>query len=376
MSNLTRSLIVIIAIVLIVAGVFYYGNFNINGRQSSEVVKLGAILPLTGNEASVGVAIKNGLELAVKKMNGSGGSKFEIIYEDSHSDPETAISAYKKLTQIDGVKEIFTSISGVTLAVAPLAEADKVIIVSVTTASSKISQAGDYIFRHNLLPQDETRALASKIYSSGVKELPLIVVNGEAVTYRDDFRKEYESLGGKISLVEMYTKGSRDYRTELLKIKELKPQAVLSVGYATETGLILKQAKELGLDAQWYSLYTAEDPKVLDIAGKSAEGLIYSHFYNASSTASDFLKFRDAYQSAYGVAPVPASALAYDSINILFTTLKKCDRVDTDCVKMALYKTQNYSGITGKITFDQNGDTKKAIVLKTIKNGQFVVLEQ
>jgi len=364
--------IILILIIIVIA-------FSTNNNQANSV-KVGAILPLTGKEANIGQSMKNALELAKEDINRNGGinsKNLKIIYEDSQSDVNKALSSYQKLTQIEGVKEIFTAISSVVLSIAPIAEKNKILNLAMGSAAPKISEAGDYTFRHNLLPQDESMTLANYIYNSGIKQIPLLVVNTESgVSYRDEFKKDFESLGGKISFIEMYEKGATDYKTQLTKIKAMKPKEIVTLSYAAEMGIQFKQAKELGLNVQWFAVYTAEDPQVLSLAGSAADGIIYTHYYDASSTDPLFTSFNAKYVSEFKIQPLPYSGLAYDFLKVLGKVMNACGEASsTICVKDGLYGTQNYQGVTGSISFDKNGDTKKAIIMKTIKNGQFVKLE-
>ena len=279
-----------------------------------------------------------------------------VVYEDSKGDTATGVSAYQNLN-FKNVKIITTTLSGVTLAIAPLAEKDKVILFNIGSASPKISNAGDYTFRHNLLPQEEIEFLANYLYTHGYKEIALITVNAEAgISYRDYFIKKYEKLGGEIIADEFHEYGATDYRNILTKIKDKNPKAILAIDYPNELALVLKQAEELSVKTQWFSVYDKEISSFLELAGNTSEGLIYSHFLKESSRFID-----------------PYAALAYDSILVIAEAMSNCENPeDTLCVKDELYKIKDFQGATGKITFDNNGDTHKEIIIKTVKNGQFV----
>jgi branched-chain amino acid transport system substrate-binding protein len=373
-KNKKVIILILILLLIIIGALIIKTNLN-----SQNLIKIGAIFPLTGKEASVGESMKNALDLAVSDINSSGGingQKVSIIYEDSQSDVKRGVDAYTKLTKTDNVREVFSTIGGITLAIAPLAEKDKVLSLSVSTAATQISTAGDYTFRHNLLPQDEISFLAGYLISKNIKEVPVLATNSEAgMSYYDFFKKDYESLGGKIVLFEKYEKGSIDYRLILSKIKGLGYNNVIDFAYASEMGLTFKQAKELGMNIQWYTVFTTEDNQTINLAGSAANGVIYTHFYNPDKNNKIYYAYSSEYFDKYGIEPNSYSGLAYDFIEILFDNIRKCKTAgDTSCIKNELYKTQGYEGVTGKISFDQNGDTRKEIILKTIKDGQFVKL--
>lgn len=371
------KIVIVIVVLIIITGCIIYSKQS----NSIDILKIGAILPLTGKEATAGESMKNAIELAVDDINKRGGintKKVSVIYEDSQSDSKRGLAAYTKLTKTDNVKVILTSVSGVTLAVAPNANSDKVLILSIGTAATQISDAGDYIFRHNLMPADEIDFLAKYLISKNIKDVPVLVTNSEAgVSYYDFFKKDYEALGGKIALTEKYEKGSIDFKIPLLKIKSSGLSNVVDLAYASEMGIMFKQAKELGMTVQWYGAYTTEDNQTIKLAGPTANGVIYTHFYNPDIANPLHSQYLNSYLVKYGVEPNSYSGLAYDFVKILLDKIKMCDDINnTVCIKDGLYKTKNYEGVTGKISFDQNGDTRKEIILKTIKDQKFVKFEE
>lgn len=369
-TKIIGGIIVLTIIVLIV--VFYK-------PVPKGTIKIGALFSLTGTTSSYGEHMKEGTDLAKDEINAQGGikgRKIEIVYEDTQGDTQQGITAYQKLVNIEGLKVLLAGISNVVLGVAPLAEQNQVLVFAIGTAAAQISEAGDFIFRHNLLPQTEAKVLADLVYNKKeYKEIAGIFVNTESgVSYRDEFKKNYEELGGNIKLIEMYEKGAADFKTQLTKIKASGVKAVFAGSYIKELGYILKQSKELGLDVQWFSAYVAEGPEVLDIAKDSANGLIYSHFFNPESPS--IKEYQKKYEERYGKSSEFYAALAYDNVKILAEVMKKCSNPeDSVCIKSELYKIKDFPAVTGKITIDDKGDTSKEIVIKTIKNGQFVPYE-
>jgi len=374
--NKTTKIILFIVAILIVLGGIWYGT----SRKPAEkgAIKIGAILPLTGKTSYIGEYMKEGIELAKDEVNTQGGvkgRKLEIVYEDSQGDTQKGLTSYQKLVNIDGLKILLSGISNVILGIAPLAEKDHALVFAIGAADPKISAAGDFIFRHNLLPQTEMKVLADLVYNKkGYKQMAGIFVNTESgVGYRDEFKKNFEALGGEIKIIEMYEKGAADVRSQLTKIKATGVGAVMAGSYTQELGYILKQSKELGLDVQWFSGYPAEGPELLKIAGDTANGLIYTHFFSPESSLLLVVEYQRKYKERYGKISESYAALAYDNVKVLAEVMKKCSNpTDSTCVKNELYKVKDFAAVTGNITFDQNGDTHKEILIKTVRNGQFV----
>ncbi|MFA6268702.1 MAG: ABC transporter substrate-binding protein [archaeon] len=371
--------VVFVAIFIFNSTALFSLNFN-STNTPVESIKLGVIIPLSGAMSYYGDYVPKGMALALDEINSSGGvrgQKLELVFEDSVGGAQAGVNAYNKLSAINDINYYIAQVSDVILGIAPIAEKEKKILVAMGSAATKISSAGDYIFRHNLLPLDETKKLADFIYNKkGIKEIAVLAVNAEAgVSYSSALKQTYEALDGKVISNEFYEKSGKDYKSVLLKLKSSGVQAVFAASYPVELGQILKQAKELDLNVQWFSMYSIEIPALLEIAGPSAEGLNYTHFYDVDSNSLKLKNFVNKYLSAYGVKPEYNAALAYDTVHVLAKAMSHCENPeDTVCVKDELYKIHDFSGITGAISFDENGDTRKEVFIKTVKDGKFVKL--
>ncbi len=387
--NLTLFLIGVILVLvlglLIAPGSFndeglFVGSLNSGGGNNGDQVLIGAIFPLSGQLAYTGEYMLGGTEIAIKKINSLGGingKNMRIIYEDSQSDTAPAVSSYQKISQVEGTKIYLTTLSGATMGIAPIAEKNKDVLLNIGSASTKISDAGEYVFRHNLMPKDEIIFLAGQICNNfNYKEIILLYVNAEAgVSYKKLFEQEYAKCG-KIIMEETYALTDSDFKTQLSKIKQSKAKAVLAITYSKEAGTIFNQAKELGINVQWFGVYSIEGASLIEVAGKNAEGLIYTS-YPIDANSKEYLEFKQEFINKYEKEPEAYSILAFDSVLVLAEAIKHCiNPNDSVCVKNELYKIKNFKGLTGEISFDSNGDTKKTIILKTVKNGNFVPYEK
>jgi len=345
--------------------------------ESKDVVKIGVIIPLTGKLSYIGEAEMHGIELAIETVRVETGLDIEVIFEDSQGQPDQAVTAYHKLKTIDNIKYIIVAQSSSVFAVAPLAEEDKTVLLTISTLSPKISELGDYIFRHNLYPADDAEFLAESICTKlGHKKIGYIMEDTEsAKTYFPVFKKKFKELGCSISIQEIYNTETMDFRTLLLKIKDSGVETVFAYSHAIETATMMKQSAEIGLELQWTSMFILEDQIVIDTAEKFAEGAIFSSMYNVDSKKTIVREFRDQYILKFGEKPITFSALAYDDILIYANAFSRCpDLTDTECVKDSMYQLE-IEGVTGSIWFDEKGDSHKSLILKTIKDGEFVALE-
>lgn len=344
-------------------------------KQTTEI-KIGAILPLTGDAAFYGESIKNGLDLAAKQINSHGGIKganVHLIYEDSRALPAEGVSAFQKLVSIGGVKAIIgDAVSSVTLAFAPLADKQKIIVMSPLSSAPAISEAGDFIFRN--VPSDLVNGKSAAdflIRDKGMRKFGVLFVNNDfGLGLKDAFAQRTAQLGGEVVATEAYDPGSSDFRTQLTKIASANPEAVFIVGYS-ELAQALVQAKEMKMTCTFIGTGLMEDPTILKNARDAANGVFFTQLgYDPTSKDSAVMKFVDGYKREFGVEPNIIAAYGYDALMVLSFAMNKSN-LSPDDIKEQLYAVKNYSGVTGEISFDSNGDVTQPMGVKKIENGKF-----
>ena len=349
-------------------------------KKDSMEIKIGAILPLTGDGAKYGQSAKRGIDLAVEEINGSGGvrnRKLRIIYEDSMLDPKQGVSAISKLVTVNKVPAIIGAMaSSVTLAIAPIAEKNNVVLLSPASSAPEISKAGDYIFRNTYSDIYEGPKISSYAYDKiGSRRSAILYINNDfGVGLSKAFQESFVGLGGKIVAAETYEQGSSDFRTQLSKIKQSEPDSIYLVGYA-EIGPILRQAKETGMSHQFLSCIMFEDPKILEVAKEAAEGVIYAYpAYNPEGNQHGVTNFVQKFRQKHNKEADVYAASSYDALKILAHAIN-LGGFKAASIKEALYSVKDFPGVTGATTFDSNGDVTKPIGIKQVQNGKFTWLE-
>lgn len=344
-------------------------------RTNSNETIIGAILPLTGDAASYGISAKEGYELAIKEINSIRPERKVVLrIEDSKAMPKEAVNAYMKLKSTDNPPIIFGLLSSPeVLSVAPIAEKDKTIIFSSGASSPLISSAGDYIFRN--VPSDllEASLMAeTAIKKLGLKKVAILYINSDyGIGAQTKYKQKYEELGGKIVAEESFTANQTDFKTNLLKIKNSNPDGIYFIGYK-ELGRMVKQAKELNIKAQYLSNALFEDPEILDIAGKSADGLIFTTFYFDPGSSDERTKnFVNQYKKQYGKIPDGFAVAAYDAVHVVFNAIGD-NNVTSESIKSNLYAISVFKGLLGDFKFDSFGDVILPVKLKTVINHKFV----
>lgn len=327
--------------------------------KDTSPIKIGWMGPLTGDVATIGVATKQAAELAVKEINDAGGvdgRQLVLVAEDAGCDAKTASNAGNKLINVEKVTAIVGGFcSGETLAVAPVAEQTKTVMVSPASTAPSITTAGDYIFR--VVPSDsyQGKFAANYVYNTLNKRKAAVLFAKADYTeaLAGVFAEEFKKLGGEVVLTDSFLQTARDLKTQLSKIKDSGADVLYFSTY-TEAGVAgLKQAQELGLNIQIVSADPMDDPKFYGAQG--AEGGIYTK--PVSLTNEDFkTKFMAAYNAKEVSVYVPQT---YDTVKLLAAAMAKSGS-NTEALKTELYNVKNYEGVSGKIGFDQNGDVTTA----------------
>lgn len=340
-------------------------------KKGQEEITIGVILPLTGDGAKYGEEAKNGIELALEELK---EPKIKILYEDDQGTSSGAVSAFNKLTSSAKIPVIIGPMfSSTALAIAPLGEKNKVVILSPSASSPELTKAGDYFFRN--WPSDvyEGGEMGRFAYNTlKLRRVAILSVNLDyGVGLTNVFKKVFESAEAKTLTVENYDQGATDFRTQLSKIKSLNPDGLYLPGYYAEIGLILRQARELGIKAQFLSGVGFDNPKILEIAGSAAEGVIFARpYYDPESQDSRVKRFAERFTRKYKTPPGIYAAHAYDALDILAEAIKK-GGYSADKIKAALYSIKDFSGVTGDTSFDENGDVAKPIQIMKVIDRKF-----
>ena len=273
------------------------------GKKERKVINIGVILSLSGDRGAYGKSSKKGIDLAIEEINNSSETyKINPIYEDTKSQSRDAVSAIEKLTSIDKVKIIIGPISSSeVLAIAPIAERNKILLLSPGASSPEITNAGDYIFRNVSSDLYEGALMAEFAFDSiKLKNISIVFINTDyGIGVEETFRNKFKTFGGIILQSISYNDGTRDFRSIALKLKQNKADAIYLIGYK-EMGIIVKQFRELGIKTRVISTAIFEDPDILKTAGKSAEGIIFTSItFDPDPTNPRARKFVNSFENNY-----------------------------------------------------------------------------
>jgi branched-chain amino acid transport system substrate-binding protein len=343
--------------------------------DEKEVIKIGIVLPLTGSAAVWGKNALNGINLAMEEINANLNSKsheLKIVVEDSRSESKNAVSSLEKLITQDNIQIVIGDIASSSfLAMAPIANNNKVVILSPGASNPEISLAGDYVFRNWQSDALEGAIDAAFIFNSLKRNRVAIlnVNNAYGSGLANAFKTKFEELGGKIVSQQTFEQESNDMRTQLNKIKQANPEIIFMPGYPNEMATVLKQSKELKTGFRFLSTQAFDDPTIIKIAGNAANGTIFSIPAPPDSNNKVVYNFNKKYQIKYGVEPGVCSNTGYDAINIIVKAINNGVRKGQD-FKNNLDSLKDFEGAAGKTTFDENGDVKREFIFLNIVNKQ------
>lgn len=366
------------ALVIVVAVLVWVTGKQAGNIQNPNVIMIGAISPFTGEGANYGKVARTGIDMAVDEINAQGGirgAKLAVKYEDDKGSATDALTAFNKLATIDKVPAVLGPFySGNVLAVAPEAERRRVVVLSGSATSDNITKAGEYIFRTCPSNVAQARTIADYAYKNlNLKTSFVLYRNVEyGVTLRDAFDKAFKTVGGKVVGVEAVPADATDVRAQLAKVKAANPPFIFAAVHYAEGGVLLRQAKELGITSTIIGTDGGYDPQLLKIAGSAADGSYWVTIGWGDTTSNPMVSgFIDRYRKRYGEEPGSYSGLYYDAAHVLAVAMAAATKIDGPELQRALLSAQ-FTGPTGVTRFDAFGDVDKPFAVYRIEAGKFI----
>ena len=347
-------------------------------------VQLGAIEILTGPNAAYGTAIRAGLELALEEIHGRGGvlggRRVNLIVEDSAGNKDQAINAARKLIGRDRVVAIIgPTLSNEMFAVGPVANERRVPIMGTSTTANGITEIGPYVFRTSLPEADVIPVTLRAAQARGVKTIALMYANDDAFSKSgfDVMKAAAEKAGLTIVTIEAFGSKDTDFSAQLTKVRALKPDAVGISALVEPVSGVLLQARQLGFGRETLFIggNGSNSPKLGEIAGQAADGLIVGSPWFVGKTDEANARFVAAFQAKNGRLPDQFAAQAYDAMYIMADALNRAGEADSGKLRDALAATRT-SGVMGPFSFTPGRDpaSTEGVVVLEMRGGKFGVL--
>lgn len=356
------------------------GGADKTPAKSNGAAKMGVISYLTGAGAAYGESIRQGLELARDEINAKGKVKIDLVFEDSKGEKNEAINAANKLIHKDNVLAILgPTLSSEMFAIGPMVNQEGVPIMGTSLTVEGITEIGDYVFRNSLpesaaIPQSIKRAKAKY----NLKKVAIMYSdnNDLAVSGYKTIQQTLKEEGIEVLGVETFADKNTDFSAQLTKIATLKPDAIMVAGLYQEAALILKKARELGINVPVVGNNGFNSPQLIKSAGAAADGAVVASPWFPGKEDPKVKKFIADYKAKYNKEPDQFAAQAYDALQIMAIALEKSgSTTDRKKLREQLAAVKDYDGVTGKFAFDAKRNPAMDVNVLVVKDGKFTELK-
>ena len=365
--------------VLLGAGALALSPLAARAQQASGApYKIGVTYPLSGPQGAWGQLIVPAIEIAVAHANAAGGVNgrpLALVVEDSKGNPEAAVSAMRKVVQVDGVQAILTIFTNVVSAQMPLAQQFKVPLLSPVEAPGLTAKSGNWVFAHSSLLSRNLPLLEQRWKNKGVKRIFGFYPNTPIAPYGSGLIQAAADRIGAVHENVLFKLGDSDFRSLIIRAKAFNPDAIMIWGHGTpDEGVIMKQARELGVTTQMYNGSATPTVKSYrEAAGKAMDGLIYSGFKYDRASA---LRLIDDYKTKLGFEPDFAALEVYDMINMVAAGIK-ANGYDGEGIRKYVASLKDFKSIGGGlVSMDADGQTENPVGLYLVKDGEKAVFEE
>lgn len=354
-----------------------------SGGSSDETIKVGVIGCFTGDVASYGNATLNGVRLYVEELNAAGGidgKKVELVEYDDKGDATEAVNAYNKLVSADNVVAIIGSVTSTpTIAVSQASEADGIPIITATATHLDVTAYGGNMFRACFIDDLQAKTMVNVAVANGVKTAAVIYNNSDSYStgLYDSFVKYCGENGIEVVAAESYGKDATDFSAQLTNISAKSPEVIFAPDYYNVVYLVLKQAREMGIDVPFYGVDGSDG--VLGIEGADPaylEGLLFCNHYTTADESEIVQNFLKNYKEKYNEDPASFAALGYDSALIICNAIEKAGVSEASPEAYAAIieaiRASETDGVTGHITYEnEDGTPSKPTKVIKVEGGEY-----
>jgi branched-chain amino acid transport system substrate-binding protein len=348
--------------------------------DTADTVNIGGLWALSGSTASYGVVQDNAVKLAIDQRNAAGGIDGKEVTYTNYDDKGTGEESAAGTTYLaeNGASVIIgPATAAETFAAQPQAENMKVPMVSpsITTDGAEINdttgEVWEWFFKTCYAVTDQGTSLAQFTDDQGYETVALLTDN--STDHGQNLSQVFsENVQADIVIDESYVSGDTDFKSILANVQAEDPDAIFIAGYYQEAGPIIKQAREMGIDAPIIGGTGIGNQALVDLAGaEDVTDVYYSAMYVYSEDADQDVKdFVEAYREAYGTEPDQFSALAYDAANLVMDAIDRADSNDPDAIRAAIAETTDFDGICYDYTMNEDHTVDAPAFIQELQNGK------
>lgn len=340
-------------------------------------VRVGVVLPLTGQLAPSTKFIKHGFDLALSEIDSAGSIKFEFIIQDDTGTPEGAVEAFNRLIHKEGVPVILgPRTSSATQQAFPVAQANQIVAISPTSGARGLGEIGNFVFRMPLTT-DVVIPIGIKATHEKLSYQRVATIYDETDHFSSDrekaLREAFVENGIELLISESFQSGDTEFHVQLNRIKALNPDAVFVSALPPEKVSVLIQARQLAINVPFIvsSLTNFE----VQTAGIAAEGAItFAGWLTIDDTPGN-QTFVENYRREFGERPTVFTAWSYTALYLLAHAIEKAQSTNPELIREQLAKISDFDTVLGKFSFNTNGDAVYQPKVRVVKNGMFQLFE-
>lgn len=384
-----KKLYVFLVVLLTVSLFAGCSSQDTSSEADGDTIKVGLNYELSGGVATYGQSLTEGIELAIEEINENGGAlgkQIEAVKVDNKSDAAEAANVATRLATRDNVVVMLgPATSGNTKGATPPAMQHKVPLISASATADDVTvdsngKVREYIFKTCF--SDSFQGVKMAEFASndlGLKKAAILMDNTSDYSkgLTQAFKDKLSELGGSVVAEEAYQAKETDYKSVLTNIKGSNAEVLYVPGYYEEVGLIVKQARELGLNIPILGGDGYDSPKLVEIAGNDAlNDVYYTNHYSPMDDAEEVVVFQEAFTAKYDKDADAFNALGYDMTYLVADAIERAGEADPEKIKDALAATEGFTGVTGTLSMDEFHNPVKSVTILEVKDGEPTFLKK
>lgn len=359
------------------------------GSSEADTIKVGLNYELSGNVASYGTDLSDGVEMALEEINAAGGllgKQIEVIKMDNTSDSAEAANISTRLITRENVVTILgPATSGNTKGAIPPANQNGIPLVSASATADDVTvdsngNVREYIFKTCFSDSYQGITMANFAFDDLGKTNAAILFENTSdysIGITENFKELFTDLGASIVAEEAYQSKETDFRAVLTNIKAANPDVLLVPGYYEEVGLIIRQARELGINVPVLGGDGYDSPNIVELAGEEAlNDVYYSNHYSPMDTSPEVVAFREAFTAKFNKEAGAFHAMGYDLGYFFADAVERAGEATPDKIRDAMASTVDFKGITGTLSIDEFHNPVKAVTILELVDGEPTFLKK
>ncbi|WP_368272352.1 ABC transporter substrate-binding protein [Enterocloster lavalensis] len=351
------------------------------GESGENPIRIGVAAPITGNSAEYGKGFQVATQMAAEVVNAAGGVKgrpIEMVVKDSKGDAKESADVARIFCEEEDIVAVIGDFSSSScMASAPIYQEKGLVQISPSASHPDFAKMGDYMFGVVGRQDDEGPFMAKYMAKKyiGAESVGVIFMNNDwGVVTSENFKQACEESGVAVTATESFIEGEKDFNAVISKVRQTDPDALCLITQYNEAAIISKQVKQAGWDVQIMGAGAMYSDQLIQLGGADVEGLIAESPFIIEESDPKAMEFAEEFEKRAGFKPNIQAASAYDTALLVADAIGRAEEVSRSAVRDALAATDNFMGITGPITFTEDGDVHRKYRVMAIQDGKWVAL--